>query len=1463
MATFLVSNLNDSGPGSFRAALIAANADQSATPTTIQFSVAGTINLASALPQITNDMIIDARSAPGFAAHGGPVVTVNYNGFSGLTFGFGSGGSELLGLALGNASGHGIILLGSDITIDKSYIGLAANGTKLGNVGDGIYIAAISNANHIGLNDAHISGVVGNVISGNGGNGISIHGASGNILVANRIGTSPDGTSALGNGLAGIHITDGALNNTIGGTAFVDAATGQVNNPTGNKGTIPATIVVPPLGNLISGNNGDGVLIDKQSQNNVLNGNFIGTAASGNSALGNGRDGVHILDADNNSLIGCEFENNPFVYYNVVSGNAWNGLHVTNSDNVVVHANFFGAGANNASLVGNGYNGILVDGNSKNTTVGGVIPLGNVTGGNGKNGIYVTDTASNFITFNTFGGLFAFQGAAPNHENGLLIDSTGGGQTVQTNVFSGNIRNGIMIAGEASDITIEPNIVGLNTVGNALLPNGMHGLAIYDHANNITVGGTTQSVIPQNIFSGNLGYGVALFGQASNVNIHNSWIGTNTAGLQALGNQAGGILIATAGDNNVIGGYNVDPRNPQPNLISGNHGDGLTFLYGASGTQVYNNKFGLDRFGLETLPNQGPAIALNGSYGNTIASNIGEASQKVVLGLPPQEAYAQIESLYIGYFGRAAEAQGMKSWATQVMTDLEGGQSLSSSILQISKGFASSAENAPYNALANQTLNPANTAQVALATGFIEQTYQNLFNRAPEMAGLQYWLNQLFTGAVPFSNLVFAIENGAAGADRIALTAKIEAASYLTQSLAATGKAASGHVLHDAVAGVFDPTTQLLSQTATHQYTGSTQNGVTQASIFDEVFITGVRGDYHSDVILTGNAVIAGTSNTQAILYRGPMQDTELGTIYPLTPQFAGQTIVSSTFYGPNTPVFNRDIGIGEVRAVGSYVNAESPQTRNHGMLYEGRIDGVNGKWTQIDVPANLAGGTVFNTIMHSTMGDLAVGNYDIYGEPLSANAFIYNIKTKEYILFDQAFGGTRQATTAYGIWQNGEGSSSYTIVGGSKHGIGANQAYVANYDAVTKQFSNIKYYTFEGRPEAITHFEGITAVPGGFNLIATTDKGASFASITRHDDGSFSDAQWTLNNVVGADLTTGNSVFQNIVMGIYELKNVSGVNTYSTVIDQSYESPAGGLIMPVGAPNYTLSERVESSTGSLVIGSRLAGNVLGGSIGNDVFIGTQNAGASDTIYTGGGADKIDLAAGRLAGTRIEVFASNTTSDLAPAIPGQAQKAILGSIVDAHDVPQLGWWAQGTGQRGGAASNIYTNKGFGTGTSLDLTEVMNFTPRGIGNTTIDTIDFSQRAFSQLLRDVNPLDGGPQLGNAIFSNALKLGGTVTVGNANVLVMSAEQQFDGAAQLAGFLAMQGSAINFGRLQTEDFNHYLVAYEDKTGSVRIADLNIQSRNDFTWTNQGDTLAMSDMIRLAGVHLQDLQNGNIQFVL
>jgi parallel beta-helix repeat protein len=612
MSTFPVTSLNDSGAGSLRAAITAANGD-SGSPTVINFTVNGTITLSSALPALTHSTKIDATSTPG----GPPVVEINCNHSAGLTFAPGSDGSQLLGVAVTNANGNGVTLESGNITLNNNYIGLDLTGNAAGNAGDGLFIASTSSNNSIGLNPTLATGVVGNVISGNGGNGISFHGSSGNTLVCNRIGTDPTGTTAIANVGNGLWLTAGASGNQIGGIAFTDPATGAANDPTGNKGTTAPVFVVPPQGNLISGNNANGVLIDTGSHNNTLNGNFVGTSANGDAAIGNALDGVAVVNSDNNSLVGCQSFNLPFVYYNVLSGNGGNGLSITNSNNTVVQGNFLGTAANNSTVLANNLDGILVAGTSANTTIGGVIPLGNVSAGNGQNGIEVRDTASNLISFNTFGGLFAFGGAAPNGNDGMLITSTGGSIDVQTNVFSGNAKNGIEIGGNASGVTVEPNIVGLDTEGTALLANGGDGLLIDGTAHNNTVGGSVFSVIPQNTFSGNLGYGIELGAQSFNNVVIASDVGTSSTGKTAMPNQKGGIIVDGTSHADTIGGLQPGSGN----LISGNIGNGVTLAAGTGFISVVHNTIGFDKSG-QPLPNTGKQLVVDpGSTNDTIVGN--------------------------------------------------------------------------------------------------------------------------------------------------------------------------------------------------------------------------------------------------------------------------------------------------------------------------------------------------------------------------------------------------------------------------------------------------------------------------------------------------------------------------------------------------------------------------------------------------------------------------------------------------------------------------------------------------------------------------------------------------------------------------------------------------------------------------------------------------------------------------
>ncbi len=611
LATFTVTNLLNSGTGSLRWAIVAANAQPG--PNTVDFSVAGTIPVSrTPLPALSGRMMIDGTSAPGYA--GVPVVTINFHGSRGLTFNGGSSGSVLRGLALVGAGTAGVTLNAGSITLQGNDIGILPDGRAAGNLGDGVRINASSTGDLIGQTAADTvsaglmaslqvsaSFQLSNVISGNRGNGIGIYGGASNQIAMNYIGTDASGTLNRGNGASGILMTQGAAGNLIGGEA------------TGGNDPTAGVFVRPPEGNLISGNGAAGVLITGGATQNQLSGNFIGTTANGNAALGNRCDGVAIQGASGNALIGCRIQQDPFVFYNVISGNGGNGLRITNSNNTTVQANFLGAGANNATVVANRGDGLLVSGTSANTQVGGVIPLGNVIAGNAMNGIEVRDRASGFISFNTFAGLFAFSTSAPNRRDGILITATGGNNVVRTSVVSGNLGNGIEIGGYATGVQVTETAVGTNTAIQTALPNGGDGILITGHAHNNAIGGFQPSIEPQVTVSANNRYGIEIAGQAHDNVIFHTRIGTSALGTGNLGNLLGGITLGSGTSATTIGGSSSALQN----LIRYNSGNGVTLRSSRVARILGNSILNNQSYGLRATGNCAGSLL----QGNTIAGN--------------------------------------------------------------------------------------------------------------------------------------------------------------------------------------------------------------------------------------------------------------------------------------------------------------------------------------------------------------------------------------------------------------------------------------------------------------------------------------------------------------------------------------------------------------------------------------------------------------------------------------------------------------------------------------------------------------------------------------------------------------------------------------------------------------------------------------------------------------------------
>jgi len=342
--------------------------------------------------------------------------------------------------------------------------------------------------------------------------------------------------------------------------------------------------------------------------------------------------------------------------------------------------------------------------------------------------------------------------------------------------------------------------------------------------------------------------------------------------------------------------------------------------------------------------------------------------------------------------------------------------------------------------------------------------------------------------------------------------------------------------------------------------------------------VTGVRGTTNGNVVLTGSAATGSGTQAAPFLYQGHLTSAAAGAAASvLTPSFPGVT--SATFYGPDTHSFNpTTIPSGEVRAVGSYQASSAPAgVLNQGMIYLGPRSGSGGSWTSIDVPADGAHTVghvracrkvqvncfVMDTIAHSTMGDLVVGNYDLNpsvpGGVISGNAFIYNMTRHQWTLLDLG-GSLSSKTTLYGIWQDGgDTSPRYTLAGGSS-ASGTQRAFLMNYNERTGTFGKPKYYSYGNHPALFTHFDGITAVPGGFNLVAISSaQAASLAFIpVNARNGSFGTARWYPVNVAtsplcsgGCIIVTGNTVYRNRVMGLYIPAGSIVLNTYLATVSR------------------------------------------------------------------------------------------------------------------------------------------------------------------------------------------------------------------------------------------------------------------------------------------------------------------------
>jgi CSLREA domain-containing protein len=380
--SFVVTKTADINDGScdadcsLREAILAANAnfgidtiafdipvfDSGRNPTTGVFTIRVSSQLGP-LPQITDPVTIDGYTQGTISTAGDPAydATPNTNAlalglntrllieltddavgvvFNGLDLAPGALNSRIRGLSIyGFASAAGINVTGVDgVSIEGNFLGVKADGSSAvsNNYGVTVTGAARTAIGGVTVNTS-------NLISGNGQAGVFLTGilAAGedsNIVFNNLIGTNALGVLGLPNG----QNADGV---NKGGVLVLDGSGVRI----GSAGT----------GNVISGNNGSGVIISRsvsggsETRDNAVQSNLIGLTANGASALANTGDGIEISNSQNNLIGGLDPSAGNAIGFNSANGIVITGALIegSESNNNTIAGN---------TITGNGLDGVLV-----------------------------------------------------------------------------------------------------------------------------------------------------------------------------------------------------------------------------------------------------------------------------------------------------------------------------------------------------------------------------------------------------------------------------------------------------------------------------------------------------------------------------------------------------------------------------------------------------------------------------------------------------------------------------------------------------------------------------------------------------------------------------------------------------------------------------------------------------------------------------------------------------------------------------------------------------------------------------------------------------------------------------------------------------------------------------------------------------------------------------------------------
>jgi hypothetical protein len=394
----------------------------------------------------------------------------------------------------------------------------------------------------------------------------------GNTIQGCYFGIAADGTTRRRN-FQGLFIS--SSNNLIGGTTLLER-------------------------NVISGNTFENVLISGGGSNNSIQGNFIGTNASGTESGNGGFFGVTIQGAGTGNIVGGTIPG----ALNLISGNPNGGVDVY-SAGTLIQGNLIGTDLTGRLPIPN--SGIGIRSSGSGVLIGGITaPARNIIFGGV--GISFTDTMPlTRIQGNYIGVDITGRNVFLNMSRGITTSGPviiGGTEPGSGNVISGNSGGITLSSFDNVGSIVQGNLIGTDSTGTIALGNG-GGIGLDIRSSNNLIGGTVSGA--GNVISGNNGaidIGSSTTAQLTGNRIQGNFIGTDITGNLPLPNR-GFSTITSVGSNTLIGGSVPGAGN----LIAYNSGSGVrlaSFIGPTIGNTIQRNSF---------FMNGGLAVDLVGANG--------------------------------------------------------------------------------------------------------------------------------------------------------------------------------------------------------------------------------------------------------------------------------------------------------------------------------------------------------------------------------------------------------------------------------------------------------------------------------------------------------------------------------------------------------------------------------------------------------------------------------------------------------------------------------------------------------------------------------------------------------------------------------------------------------------------------------------------------------------------------------